>query len=169
MRPHLVLAALLLAALSGCTSTTRLVDRADAEALARANAGLRGRAVAVRLQEGPRRVGRLRFVRPDSTVLDEQGRRQAWPTTAVAAIETTDFDASFIRGTLIGTAGGFAAGLWAARRASRDGGFGAVIIAPVVAITLTAGGLAVGAATGAAAGRRLSVVLVDAPASGAGE
>lgn len=114
---RLLLLAAVLAVASGCSSTTRVVDRTDAAALVGVDSLLRGRAVTLYLAPNREESGRLTFVRPDLTGWDDGTPRTA-PTADVLSIVDDNRAKSVRRGALVGA--GIGAGFVGLALATRD-------------------------------------------------
>ena len=149
--PRLLLLAGAVLVASGCTSTTRVVDRTDAAALAEVDTLLRGREVTLAVAPNRVEAGRLTFVRPDLTGWDDGTARTA-RTADVLSIVDDNRERSVRRGALVGV--GLGAGLFVLDRATLD-------LFRIVSIPI---GVGYGALGGALVGRRVEYVFAAPPA-----
>ena len=166
---------LVLLVASGCTSSTRLVSRGDASAVAQVDARLRGERASILLVAGDRHRGRVRFVRRDSTAWDEPNAVRVVETSSVSSIVTDTRGRSVRNGVLIGAGIGLAIGV--AIAASPGPGppddFGEAIgnaLAEsgkvVVAVAAPFGGAFYGLIGGAVVGKRVEYVFVKGEPDG---
>jgi hypothetical protein len=166
MRSVVLLA--LAAALAGCTTTTHVVDRTDAAAVAAADAALHGRHAVVSLVSGVRAAGTVEYVRVDSTAWTGGGRFQAVPTSDVFTVVADNRARSVGRGALIGLGVGLgvAAVVVTALDTGPDGDdfdLARGIVGGLVVLIAPPAGASVGAVGGALVGRRVEVVFEDRP------
>lgn len=161
---RLLLLTAVLAVASGCTTTTHVVDRADARVVARVDADLRGRQAVFSLASGIRSVGRVEYVRLDSAAWTENDILRAVPTNVVLRITADNRARQVERGALIGLFVGLGAAAVAVvviqTSPGTGDGFRRDVDSGLLALTAAPVASALGAAAGRLASRRIEVVFV---------
>ena len=149
-------------ALTGCTTTTHVVDRADAASIVAADAALRGQRARIGLASGERVTGRVEHVRADS-VAWAGALRRAVPTSAVSSIVVDVRRREAGRGALGGAAVGTGLGLLLiVSNETEEFQYDTAVIAAAAASVVVVAA-AVGAAGGAVRARRLEYVFAGGP------
>ena len=156
----------LLAALTGCTTTTHVVFETDPGGVAVAHAAMAGLTADVDLVSGERARGRIEFVRVDSVAWTDADALWTVPTAGVAALTADNRWRSVRRGALIGSGAAFGlcflggAGLANDFDADGDDALG---IGLIIGLACAPSGALYGSIGGAIVGKRVQVVFVGPP------